>query len=173
MLEVAADANAFGEDIERGLDGAGAAVVKADVSVDPVADPDGACPAGRGVAEEVAGDERHLVDLAVAAAEEELQDFRWELFDRMLYGFGADGVDDGFGGDEAVAAEAKHAGRSEEAGAAIAEAVDVFGYGDGLGGVAVDLFDEEFFGEADAAFERGVEAQQADHGGGLRAVEIR
>ena len=48
-------------------------VVEAHMAMYPVANPDGARPARSRMAEEIAGNQRQLIDLAVAAAEQKLQ----------------------------------------------------------------------------------------------------
>ena len=74
VLKVAADPDAFGEDVQGRLGGAGGLIVEADFFVDPVPDGSGAGPAGRHPAEEVLGDGDEAVDLAVSRGKEELED---------------------------------------------------------------------------------------------------
>jgi len=152
VLIVAADADAFGEDVHGGLGGAGHFVVEGDLLVDPFADGGGEGPAGAEMAEEILGDAAEAVDFAVAAGEEELEGVGGELVDGDLgeveaLEFGVAVVLDDVG-----AAEADVAGGSDEAGAAVAEAVEVFGEGDvgGGGEVGADVFDSEGVAAVDA-----------------------
>jgi hypothetical protein len=63
VLEVAANADALGEDVHSGLGGAGGVVIEGDALMYPVTDGDGALPAMRIGLEEIVGDGAELVDL--------------------------------------------------------------------------------------------------------------
>jgi len=180
VLVVAADADAFGVDVHGGLGGACLLVVEGDFFVDPVADGGGERPAGAEVSEEVVGDAAEAIDFAVAAGEEELE------------GVGGEELDGGLGevealelgvvarGDDAAAVEAEVAGGGEEAGATIAEGVEVLVDGDVLDGlfVGAELFDVEAVVGVDAGdgsdlrIERWMQMQQRHNGGGLEEMEV-
>ena len=134
MLKVAADPHALGEDVHCRFRGARCVVIEEDTLVDPVANRDGALPALRNVAEEVLGDGAELVDLAVAAGKQELEDLGGEVVDGRLLGVGINFVGLGAGFDQVGSGEPEVAGGRDEAGTAIAEGVEVVARGnDGLG----------------------------------------
>ena len=143
MLVVATDADAFGEDVHRGLGCARHLIVEDNFLVNPIADGGGEAPAGAEMAEEVLSDAAEAVDLAVAAGEEELQRVGREFLDG--YGGKVEALQLGVavGDDDVGAAEADDAGGRDKAGTAIAEAVEVVVDGNFDGGfdVGTDLFD--------------------------------
>ncbi len=163
VLEVAADADAFGEDVEGGLGGAGGHVVEGDVVVDPVADVDGARPAGGGGAEEVVGDGAHLVDLAVAAGEQELEGVGGQIADGCLDGLGTDLV--GVAGvlDDVGSGETQGAGGGDEAEAAVAEGVEEAAGRDGGDGLRLKVLDADLIGLDDDGVEGWMELEERDH----------
>ena len=98
--------------------------------MDPVADGGGEGPAGAEVAEEVVGDAAEEVDFAVAAGEEELEGFGGEELDGSLWEVETLELGEVVGGEDVAAVEAEVAGGGEEAGAAVAEGVEVLVDGD-------------------------------------------
>ena len=180
VLIVAADADAFGEDVHGGHGGASFFVVEGHLGVDPIADGSGEGPAGAEMAEEVVRDAAEEVDFAVAAGEEELEGFGREEFDGGLGEVEALEFGEVFGGDDVAAVEAEVAGGSEEAGTTVAEGVEVFVDGNILDGLLVgsELFGVETIvgvdagdgGEVDVVL--GMEVQQRHDGGGLEEMEL-
>jgi len=137
MLEVAADAEAFGVDVEGGLGGAGELVAEGDLLVDPFDDGLDASPAGGDVAEEFDGDGGEEVDFAIAAGEEEAEDFVGELGDGDFAGVGEDGVGESGIFDEGGVPNPQWAGGGEKTCANIAEAVTIVSRDD----VSIDVDD--------------------------------
>jgi len=134
VLEVAANADALGEDVHSGLGGAGGVVIEGDALMYPVTDGDGALPAMRIGLEEIVGDGAELVDLAVAAGEEELEDVGGKVVDDGLVGVGVDRIGIGAGVDQVGSGQPEVSGRGDEAGTPVAEDVEVISRGnDGLG----------------------------------------
>ena len=180
VLIVAADADALGEDVHGGHGGASLFVVEGYLTVDPVADGGGQGPAGAKVAEEVMSDAAEEVDFAVAAGKEELEGFGGEELDGGLGEVEALELGEVVGGDDVAAVQAELAGGGEEAGAKVAERVEVFVYGNVLERlfVGAKLFDVETVvgvdagdgGEMDVVL--GMEVQQRHDGGGLEEMEV-
>ncbi len=172
VLVVAADADALGEDVEGGFGGAGGLVVEGDFVVDPVTDGGGESEAGAHVAEEVVGDAVEAIDLAVAAGEEELEGLGGKVFDE---GLGCvEGLRFGLvvGVDGVGAGEAQGAGGSDEAGAAVAEAIEVVGDGEGGADAGFEVIDGDVVGCGELGVDAWVEVEKRDHGRGLREVEL-
>jgi hypothetical protein len=180
VLEVAADADALGEDVHGGHGGASLVVVEGDFFVDPVADGGGEGPAGAEVAEEVVGDRAEEVDFAVAAGEEELEGFAGEELDWNLGEVESLELREAVDVDDIAAVEAEVAGGGEEAGAEVAEGVEVFVDWDVVEGLVVgaELFGVEAVvgvdagdvGELDGVL--GMEVQQRHDGCGVGEVEL-
>jgi len=84
------------------------------------------------MAEEVVSDGAEEVDLAVAAGEEELEGFGGEKLDGSLGEVETLELGEVVGGEDVAAVEAEGAGGGEEAGAEVAEGVEVLVYGDVL-----------------------------------------
>ena len=82
MLEVAADADAFSVDAERGANGIGELVAEDDLAVNPVTNRLNTLPAFGKAAEEFGGGVRQKIDFAVAAIHQKLQDVLREIFNR-------------------------------------------------------------------------------------------
>ena len=118
--------------------------------------------------EEIARHQRELVHLAVAAAQQKLQRFMRQLFDRVLPGLGADWVGRGFDLREAVAAEPQLAGRRQKARTAVAEAVDVLIDRERLHRLLFERFGEQHLRPTHPRVERWMQTQQPDHRGRLR-----
>ena len=132
------------------------------------------------MSEEVVGDGAEEVDFAVAAGEEELEGFGGEQLDGGLGEIEALELGEVVGGDDVAAVEAEVAGGDEEAGAEVAEGVEVLVYGEGLeelavgpqhfGVKAVVGVDAGDGGEVGVVF--GMEMEQRHHGGGVGEVEV-
>ncbi len=166
MLEVAADAEAFGVDVEGGLGGAGELVAEGDLLVDPFDDGLDASPAGGDVAEEFDGDGGEEVDFAIAAGEEEAEDFVGELVDGDLGDVVGLGVGKAGIVDQSGIVDAEISGGGGESGTQIAEGVAIFVRGD----AAVELDEVGFAEVGDAG---GVDVELGHEGDGLGDVELK
>lgn len=130
MGEVAADALALAVDVGCGEGGTGEVVAEGDVGMDPLADGFDAGETFGRAGEEFPGGFVKEIDFAVAACEEELENFGGEFIDGMLAGAGIDGVEEAGVVDCGVIAEAQGAGLGDDSAAGVAEDVGVGGGGD-------------------------------------------
>ena len=180
VLIVAADADAFGEDVHGGFGGASHLVIEDNFVVNPIADGGGEGPAGAEMAEEVLGDAAEAVDFAVAAGEEELKGDGGELLDGRFGKVEALQFRIAIGDDDVGSAEADGAGGREETGAVIAEAIEILierEFGGGFD-VGTDVFDLEAIvvfdtiEDGELRLDRRMEVEERHHGRGLDETEL-
>jgi|SRR5579872_5664820 len=123
MGEISAHALPLLVNLECCFGGPGEAITELDVVVDPVADGLDAAPAGASLAEEIPGDVAETVGFAVAAGEEELDNFGGHGMDIELTGIEGHGVRKARIADDCFMPEAHLTGGGEDAAASIAEMV--------------------------------------------------
>ena len=92
VLEVAAHADALGEDVERGPGGARVGVAERDLRLHPVADGLHPRPAPRGVAEQLDRNRRQQIDLAKPASHQVAQRLGRQIADRHFARIRADRI---------------------------------------------------------------------------------
>ena len=88
VLEISANPNSFDENVGRGFCGSRGVVVKRDLVVHPIADRDGPLPARFLRSELIVSDRTKLVDLAIPARKQKLEDFGGKVIDRHLFCIG-------------------------------------------------------------------------------------
>jgi len=125
VLEVAADADAFREDVESRLGGPRVLIVEPYFAVDPVADGLDAAPARVKVAKQLQREGGEAIDLTVAAGEEEFEHFTGQIAYRGFVGVPIDLVDGAGVLNEGGVEQPEPSWGCDEAYATVAEIVGV------------------------------------------------
>ena len=158
VLEIAADPNSLDEDIRGGLGRSGGVVVKGDLVMHPIADGYRPFPTAFDGSELAVGDSAELINLAIPARQEKLQDLRGKILYKHLLRAGVLDIGKWVGFNYVRAGKPKVASGGQKAGAAIAEGINIVGRGhNGVGWKRhAKGFNEQFIAGTKARQERWV-----------------